>query len=330
MDRANFVGVNEFDSIEMDWLLLEYLPQLYEGAFKKIIQSFINFLFTQLSLNSSDEDTVDPDVFAETEEGGDVEDSVINPSVPNSFINDPNNELLENCASSSAGSKYQLPLEFTQNFLLILQDLQRITQGNNMTNSGEQIQPKRFSLNSSSGEGNFILDYVKFLGTIFSLHPILADKSVPSLLKQAFKLIGIPEFSDLTIYRPPFGKLKLKNLACKVCGFVQNLDLAKERNLKCSDSNCSSPFDLFDIEEALLCHLKSLLKSYQRQDLICTNCRMPTTSALAICCPTCPNAAKLNLSQSKEVTKNTFKVALQVAKALKMSTVKHFISLSKC
>jgi DNA polymerase epsilon subunit 1 len=320
MDRSNYVGVTEFDSIQMDWLLLEYLPQFYENAFKKTIQSFTDCLFKQLSQDSDEEINVEGDGLGD----GDCEDSVPNPSVPDTFINDPTNEESSETTNATLSSRY-LPLQFTQNFLLILQDLQKITQGNAMTNSRD-VEPKRFSLHSS--DHNYLLDYVKYLGTIFALHPILADKAVPSLLKQAFALIGIPEFSDLTIYRAPFGKLKLKNLACKVCGFVQNLDLAKERNFKCSDSNCSNPFDFSDVEEALLSHLKSLLKLYQRQDLICTNCRMPTTSALAVCCPTCPNAAKLNLSQSKEIAKNTFHVAGQVAKSLKMPTVQHFISIA--
>ena len=319
MDRSNYSGISENDSIQMDWLLLEYLPQFYENAFKKTIQSFTNCLFKQLS-----SDCEDITVNEGAGDGG--EDLIPNPSVPNTFISDPTNEPIETIETCDTFiNSRSLPLEFSQNFLLILQDLQKITQGNSMTNS-QDVQPKRFSLH---GNENYLLDYVKYLGTIFSLHPILADKSVPSLLKKSFALIGIPEFSDLTIYRSPFGKLKLKNLACKCCGFVQNLDLAKERNFKCSDSSCSNPFDFSDIEEALLSHLKSLLKSNQKQDLTCSNCRMPTTSALAICCPTCPNAAKLNLSQSKEMAKNTLNVAGQVAKSLKMATVQHFISITK-
>jgi DNA polymerase epsilon subunit 1 len=310
--------------LEMNWLLLDYLPKIYEASFKRILESFTESLHEQLCNDPEDATTFDS-----SDPQDPSEDSIANPAIPENFITDPT-ERRDNDDEDEGFPSLQtnrtLPLEFTQNFLLILQDLQKMTQGNNIyiDESDRQYKnvPRRANCANSS---NYLLEYVKFLGAIFALHPILADKAVPSLLKQAFALIGIPEFSDSTVFRAPFGKLKLKNLSCKACGFVQNVDLARERNFNCADASCAASFDHFDIEEALLAHLKFSLKSFQRQDLICCNCRMPTTSALSSTCPTCPNAAKLSLSISPSQSVETFRLAKQVAKAFKMSTVHYFI-----
>ena len=333
MDRSNYSGISggasiengsDSNKVELEWLLLDYLPKIYENAFLKIVQSFTESLYNQLLNDPEDE---------EPSETGDYEGNseiISDSTIPNSFIISEDSTETEDVPLKV--SRY-LPIEFTQTFLLILQDLQKMTQINSFIDEEDfknKTTPLRRSITNSNitaaSSSLLLLDYIKYLGAIFSLHPILADKSVPSLLKKSFALIGIPEFSDLTIYQKPFGKLKLKNLSCQVCGFIQSVDLAKEKSFKCSDSSCQTPFDLSDLEEALLSHLKVSLKSFQRQDLICSNCRLPTTSALSICCPTCPNAAKLNLSQGREQVKNSFIVAEQVAKSAKMRTVQHFIS----
>ena len=312
-DTVNVPNVNV--NVQMYWLLLDYLPKFYHEAFQKVLHNFTICLFNQLCN--------DPEEEADDRQDEGFEEGA--PSAP--FLSEQTDILdTEKC------NRF-LPLEFNQIFLQILQDLQKLTCTNSFSNDSDRQDksvPSRLSVNPSEhANSQYLLDYVKYLGTIFSLHPILADKSVPGLLRQSYTIIGVPEFSDLTIYKSPFGRLKLKNLSCKMCGFVQNVDLAKERIFKCSDLACQSLFDPFDLEEALLGHLKSLLKAYQRQDLLCCGCRLPTTSALAVCCPTCPSAAKLTLSQSREQARNSFNVAGQVSRNLGMTTVKHFISTTK-
>ena len=356
MDRSNYSGVynvsDSVDDIEMNWLLSDYLPKIYENSFKRILQAFTEGLYKQLC-NDPEDLNIDEEIICyENEENENSNNSSNSNTITtstnlsskainsNSFLSyvDPSNEQIEiEEQQQQKIASRSFSIEFSQNFLLILQDLQKITQNittddNNLIDERDyqiKMNPKCKSISVAATKDNsidYLLEYVKYLGAIFSLHPILADKSVPSLLKKSFALIGIPEFSDSTIFRIPFGRLKLKNLACKACGFVQNIDLARERLFKCSDASCESPFDNYDLEEALLIHLKCLLKSYQRQDLICCTCRMPTTSALAICCPTCPNVGRLVLDVSRDQSKNTFEVAAQVAQVHKMITVQHFIS----
>ncbi len=291
-----------------NWLIAEHLPPVFTAPFYKIVAAFVRVILNQIG--GEDE------LILEAEEDAELVDEA---AMKISLLDDDEEE--ESSASSSAVKA--LPFEFTQNFLALLQTLINLTEG-------AQVNQDAFNQNCvpmrNGKADSFALEFVKMLGAIFSLHSQLATKAVPSLLKQAFSLLGVGEFSDRVIYKSPLGSLKIKNLACQACGFVQNLDLARERDPCCGDASCSRPFEAADLEEALLEHLKSSLLTFMGQDLTCMGCRKPTISALLKTCPTCPNAAKLALSIPKKEVTESIEVARSVAQAHKMLTVSHFIT----
>ena len=309
MDRNNYacIATEPTEKPLQNWLITEYLPPVFTAPFYKIVAAFVRVVLNQIG----EEDEL---MQEDEEEAEIVDESVMKTS------------LLDEESSTQPDPKQpakSLPFEFNQNFLALLQTLINLTEGAqvNQDTFNQNCVPMRAWKSDS-----FALEFVKILGAVFSLHPQLATKAVPSLLKQAFSLLGVGEFSDRVIFKSPLGSLKIKNLACQACGFVQNLDLAREREPCCGDASCLRPFEPADLEEALLEHLKASLLAFMRQDLICLGCRKPTISALLKTCPTCPNAAKLALSIPKKEMIEAVEVAKSVAQAHKMFTVTHFIT----
>ncbi len=312
MDRNNYACISADPAEEplQNWLITEYLPPVFTAPFYKIVAAFIKVIFNQIG---EEDELIDDDEDAEI---------VDETAMKISLLDDESSQRLEDSNNPSK----TIPFEFSQNFLSLLQTLINLTEG-------AQVNQESFNQNCvpfrSWKSDGFALEFVKMLGAIFSLHPQLATKAVPSLLKQAFSLLGVGEFSDRVIFKTPLGSLKLKNLACRACGFVQSLDLAREREPCCGDASCLRSFEVADLEEALLEHLKTSLLAFMRQDLICMGCRKPTISALLRTCPTCPNAAKLALSVPKKEMMESINVARSVAQSHKMYTVAHFITQLK-
>lgn len=326
MDRNNYACIPAAASTEepvQNWLIAEYLPPVFSAPFYKIVSAFARVLLSQIN-DGQDEEDVDEAADEDTTGAAEYKASLLGDGDDDDVL-----MIQEQAAAVPSGAKTAkaaktLPFEFCQNFLALVQTLLSLTEGAQVNQ--ESYEHNCVPTRPWRAAGSFALEFVKILGAIFALHPRLATKAVPSLLKQAFALLGVGEFSDRVIFKSPLGSLKLKNLACKACGFVQTLDLAREREPSCGDAGCLRPFEVVDLEEALLEHLKAALLAYMKQDLICVGCRKPTTSALLKTCPTCPNAAKLTLSMPTASVAETLEVARSVAQAHSMATVAHFLS----
>lgn len=320
MDRFNYAGVTEGDEIQQSWLLASYLPPVFAAPFNKIIAAFCETVMSQIR----EDDEIVGDGGAD---GQDLESEPTGSDFKSSYLADPTEQ--EDDSNNVDASGKHLSFEFTQNFLSLLQTLINLTEGGQVDEASfnqNRVPTRRSCITSSSSSVSYALEYTKYLGAIFSLHPQLAAKSVPSLLKQAYSLLGVGEFSDRVTFVSPIGRLKLKDLACSGCGFVQCVDLARDADPRCGDESCGRAFDLAILEEALLEYLKNNLLAFQNQDLICQSCRLPTTSTLSRTCPTCPNSAKLALSLPGKEISESVAVARSVAQNFKMQCVTHFIS----
>lgn len=374
MDRVNYVGiwgdvngstgnvdaVNEETTrtgtdmhspieIDMNWLLADHLPPIYEDSFRRVMQSFIECLFRQICQDPEDAVSLSSAMMENEGDAGDDDALSGAASFPQSFLADPTERALGDLEDTARDANSPgvappgrtLPFEFAQSFLLVVLDLVKMTQSAPLDEHDRRLKlvPRALLATMKDVAGHvssnppvsaspqqFLLDFVKYVGAIFALHPVLAGQAVPSLLKQAFTLIGVREFADETTFFSPIGKLKLRDVACRGCGYVQTVDLARELTLHCGDPACGQSLDMADLEETLLAHLKATLVAHQRQDLICVGCRLPTPAALSRTCPSCPNVSPLILASDMDRVRVTLQVAAHVSKRLRMSSVHHFIS----
>jgi len=351
MDQHNFAGIpfdeqndltNEvFDAADafkvplvQNWRLAQHLPSLYEKPFSALLGRFVREWFKQIIEDTSDTDASSGRLDAQEDANSSAA------WLPTTFISDQSVLIdpseVQDTAESTV-SQRSLSFELSQTVLRVVQELSKLvaTPPINEADRRLKLQPLASFVHvaPTTEPRHFLLEFVKYLGAIISLHPMLATAAVPSLLKQCFALLGVKEFSDETCFVNPIRALVLKQVACRQCGYVQTLDLVQYGDasaspsslINCQNSACREGFDAFDLEEALLNHLHWLLSTYQRQDLICSGCRLPTPTMLGKTCPTCPSAPKLVRSQDSSVTA-TFRIAAQVAKVNRFQTVTEFLS----
>lgn len=310
MDSANFHGIayasadledDREDAQEpvLQWSIVEYLPPALQPIFKRLIQEYIHRTLLDRPVLQDAKETDDED--------DDQEDE-------------------------SIGS------DFAQLFLRVIREAQKFFYSP-VAASQEELRSKLFPallgsrLASIHGTTHVepraaLLEFVKVCGAAFRLdsdHPRRADR----LLKLAYSLLGIREFSDETEWKMPMASLHLPGLICRSCTRSTDLDLCLavgQGRMACEA--CDTSYDLSLIESALIGQLSALLVDYQIQDLACTACGPASANIKAdmmqSCCTRCSKPFQLATMDPVDIKEHVH-ITRQLSESLSMASLSAFI-----
>ena len=124
------------------------------------------------------------------------------------------------------------------------------------------------------------LEFVKSICHILSLDESVISE-VEQMKKTVLRIINIGEFADCADFENPSLSFILREVICKECNYCRDIDLCRDLTLdfqaetlgpwKCTE--CSTAYDLAEIELTLVDELEKMCLSFVLQDLTCIKCK---------------------------------------------------------
>lgn len=304
------------DRIELRLNLADYLPSILQKPFMVLVAEYVAQARTLSGKLSSE-----PGGAAAT---GD--DDAIESFLPSEVDSSDNGY-----DGGHTTGQLIISAEYRAKFLSIVREVQKIFLS--APTSSEDQDRRTFPIRVGShlvnlGEG--AVAFVRFLGALLQLDQD-AGTATFSLLKHAYALLGVGEFSEATIYQDPCCSFLLPDLICSACQHCRHLDFCRDvdvlvalgRSEQLICPACAHPYDMEVMEEEVLACLQNDLIDYQRQDLICAKCKLAKPDLMTLAC-SCTGQYQLE-DLSGTSLQNRIQVLTRLADALNMHSLMAFL-----
>lgn len=307
------------DRIELRLNLADYLPSILQKPFMVLVAEYVaqtRTLLGKLILESGGVSAVTAT----------SDDTLIESFLP-SDMDSPDNGY----DGPDSNDQLMISAEYRTKFLSIVREVQKIFLS--APTSAEDQERRSFPIRVGShlnnlGEGP--VAFVRFLGALLQLDQH-ASAATFSLLKHAYTLLGVGEFSEAAIYQDPCCSFLLPDLICSACQHCRHVDFCRDIDVLAALGRggqlicpvCTHPYDMEAMEEEILACLQDDLVDYQRQDLICSKCKMAKADLMTLICP-CTGSYQLE-DLSRTSLQNRIQVLTRVADALNMYPLMAFL-----
>ncbi|XP_020701921.2 DNA polymerase epsilon catalytic subunit A isoform X1 [Dendrobium catenatum] len=284
MDQHNFGGIQAKSStdsvaenvdcdsqvdIVSSWSIADYLPKVTQDHFVLIVSEFLYLPWKHLKAQIAnfnirrDATTSTQSITVSTAET--LESSV--------------NEYL----------KDQISCYFSDKLLKIVCDtLQHFKGKNNVDVDNTETHVFKHFDSSHSNKGNAALEFIKHVCAVLALDQNVQN-DILRLRKNLLKLVRVREFAPEAQFCDPCLSFTLPNVICSYCNDCRDLDLCRDPTLldqewRCAVPHCGLPYDLEQMENALLQIVRQRERLYHLQDLVCLKCRQVKAVHLAEQC----------------------------------------------
>ena len=112
-------------------------------------------------------------------------------------------------------------------------------------------------------------------------HILGLDKSIEQQLlvakRNCLRLLQVQEFSKEAMFMDMTRKVVLKDVTCKSCWFVSDMDVSRDSRIHENKhawtcEACEEEFNMFEIEHCLVKQLEKLIRMFLQSDLKCNKC----------------------------------------------------------
>ena len=112
-------------------------------------------------------------------------------------------------------------------------------------------------------------------------HILGLDKSIEQELmvakRNCLRLLQVQEFSKEAMFTDMTRKVILKDVTCKSCWFVADLDVSRDSRIHenrhaWTCEACDEEFNMFEVEHCLVKQLEKLVRMFLESDLKCNKC----------------------------------------------------------
>lgn len=173
--------------------------------------------------------------------------------------------------------------------------------------------------------------FTKFLGAFLGLDKRAAP-AIFKLIKQAYTLIGVREFSEETVFVDPCRSFILHDVVCAGCNTTRDLDFCRDAHLlSCMAQRkpllcrvCRTAYDVAALEAEIIAELCADLANYQQQDLICKRCKSVKADQMGVLC-SC--AGQYRLEDDTSLAEKVVVIG-RLARSFNLDALRLFISSS--
>ena len=253
----------EGEDIEIDanWNIMYYLPNYgdLQEQFTIVMANYLILVLKKIQELRSESSLATETVIVESFEGKEVMSNY------DSILRDYCRALISS--------------DITQKIVGVVHTLQM--QRNKVDYSETQADESfPFLLGSYLKFSNPELEFVKSICHILSLDESVISE-VEQMKKTVLRIINIGEFADCAEFENPSLSFILREVICKECNYCRDIDLCRDLTLdfqadslgpwKCTE--CSTAYDLAEIELTLVDELEKMCLSFVLQDLTCVKCK---------------------------------------------------------
>lgn len=274
-------------SVELNFHMVEHLPEMFQNQFRNIIGGYIGLIFDFLSENVGKQN---------------ADDLLNNRKLLSSQLSQITQSVPLGTNSFEAAKEYAQHLiktELTPKLLALVQKLDQKFPKYQIDNNlvpGIKLQEIKPSL-----------EFIKVVTQVLSLDPSISNE-IQKLRSFAFQMIGTSAFSNESQFFDPFINILIPEIICDYCNYSHEINVTKEIHKKKTEDGffvwfcpfCKSNYDMETrIQNTLIDSVHTKLMTYSLQDLICSTCRQIKLDNLS---ESCECAGKYNLLfQYKEV-----------------------------
>jgi DNA polymerase epsilon subunit 1 len=171
-----------------------------------------------------------------------------------------------------------------------------------------------------------LLEFVKACGAVFQLDAQANPRQGEQLLKLAYALLNVREFSDATAWVNPCLSWTLHDVICPACARCRDLDFCRDSvssDLTCDA--CGHPYDLEALQSEMISLLRVDLEAYQRQDLACRSCAAVKADAMQQTCLRCATGFKTTTGYDAKTLRSRVRVAGRIAERFGLVALKLYV-----
>ncbi|KAL0219689.1 hypothetical protein P9112_005342 [Eukaryota sp. TZLM1-RC] len=269
IDATSFIGIIQSDSITHDGRPTGYLHLLNDSRFAEVADTVTKLLGYYLTVSQKLLNYVE-----DYSVNGTMPPFPFDPTMLLSFVQ-PFEGISEDHKLSVGALRGLFHGSFADNY-----DFRKVA----------GLVARKFFRKSKKQEVDPCLGFVSIICTLLEHDPAISpiiSSFKDSLLTEIYKFV--PEF-EFTMDYP---SLLISNLLCTTCNMSTSLDLCREP-WNCKD--CGAPLNDGHIESFMVNTLNSVITAYQKQDLVCSHCKLGSSSLINSLCSNCQGTLKLSVT----------------------------------